>query len=184
MPHRKNIVGDLGTTKVASDSYDIDNIYFTEEGWVYRHYKRSDKSKWWDEILVAGQAILPAAQGGPADDSGAANSPIEETNPPKLGLAGQKDADGNDVDAPEFETGGDDKNDFEYSVHQVYGAPGTYTTKEVPAAGGGGAPTLDDGPDPNDGGGGSGDDSGDGGDGSENPDPDDNAGNGVQQPIP
>ena len=56
MPHRKNIVGDLGTTKVASDSYDIDNIYFTEEGWVYRHYKRSDKSKWWDEIIVAGES--------------------------------------------------------------------------------------------------------------------------------
>ena len=55
MPHRKNAKGDLGTTKVASDSYDADNIYLSEEGWVYRHYKKSDKSLWWDEILVAGQ---------------------------------------------------------------------------------------------------------------------------------
>ena len=113
MPHRINIVGDLGTTKVASDSYDIDNIYFTEEGWVYRHYKRSDKSKWWDEIIVAGQALIDAA-----------NAPITATNPAKLGLAGGTDAGGTAVDAPTFEGGpvvGDDKKDFEYSSYQSEG---------------------------------------------------------------
>ena len=91
MPQRKNIKGDLGTTKVASDSYDIDNIYLSDEGWVYRHYKKADKSVWWDEIIVAGEV--------PASDS------PEATNPPKLGTE----------ESPTFETGGDDIKDFEYS---------------------------------------------------------------------
>ena len=91
MPQRKNIKGDLGTTKVASDSYDIDNIYLSDEGWVYRHYKKADKSVWWDEIIVAGEV--------PASDS------PEATNPPKLGTE----------ESPTFETGGDDIKDFEHS---------------------------------------------------------------------
>lgn len=90
MPQRSNIVGDLGTTKIASDSYDVDNVYLTDEGWVYRHYKRADKSKFWDEIIVAGQV--------PASDS------PEATNPPKLGT----------VESPTFESG-DTLKDFEYS---------------------------------------------------------------------
>ena len=93
MPQRKNIKGDLGTTKVASDSYDIDNIYLSEEGWVYRHYKKADKSVWWDEIIVAGQAPTDAPDNALA------------TNPDKLGVE----------DNPPFEVGGDDINDFEYS---------------------------------------------------------------------
>ena len=152
MPQRKNIVGDLGTTKVASDSYDIDNIYLTEEGWVYRHYKRTDNSKWWDEIIVAGEV--------PSTDS------PQATNPPKLGKV-------TDVEITEgtgFE-GGDTHKDYEYSSHQVTGAPGTYSTKVV--AVGGGVPNLDtdgDGsgdsqPDVPDNGGGGGDAGGDGGGG-------------------
>jgi hypothetical protein len=118
MPQKINIVGDLGTTKLASDSYDIDNIYLTEEGWVYRHFKSTDGSSYWDEILVAGE--VPASDGPQA------------TNPPKLGT----------VAAPPYETG-DGSFDWEYSEHQVTGTPGTYTTKVVTI--GGGVPTLDDG---------------------------------------
>ena len=55
MPHRVNTKGDIGTAKNASDSYDADNIYLSEEGWVYRHFKNSAKTQWWDEIIVAGQ---------------------------------------------------------------------------------------------------------------------------------
>ena len=33
----------------------IDNIYLSEEGWVYRHFKNTERTLWWDEILVAGQ---------------------------------------------------------------------------------------------------------------------------------
>ena len=117
MPQRINIVGDLGTTKIASDSYDIDNIYLTEEGWVYRHFKSTDQSRWWDEILVAGEVVK------------AENEACEETNPPKLGT----------VAAPTFEAGGDANFDYEYSEHQVTGTPGTYTTKVETI--GGGVPT-------------------------------------------
>lgn len=111
MPQKSNIVGDLGTTKLASDSYDIDNIYLTEEGWVYRHFKSTDQSRWWDEIIVAGEV--------PAGDS------PQATNPPKLGT----------VASPAYETG-DGSKDWEYSEHQVTGNPGTYTTKIVTTGGG------------------------------------------------
>ena len=113
MPQKSNIVGDLGTTKLASDSYDIDNIYLTEEGWVYRHFKSTDNSRWWDVIIVAGEV--------PAGDS------PQATNPPKLGT----------VAAPAYETG-DGAKDWEYSSHQRTGIPGDYTDKIVPAEGGGG----------------------------------------------
>ena len=125
MPQRSNIVGDLGTTKIASDSYDIDNIYLTQEGWVYRHYKKTDKSKWWDEIIVAGQV----------DE--ATNEPCAETNPPKLGT----------LPAPSFETGGDTYKDFEYSTQTATGG-GVPTFDNTPdgadPASTIGAVTLDD----------------------------------------
>ena len=111
MPQRINIVGDLGTTKIASDSYDIDNIYLTEEGWVYRHFKSTDGSRYWDEILVAGEV--------PSGDS------PEATNPPKLGT----------VASPGYETG-DGSFDWGYSSHQETGTPGTYTNKIVTEGGG------------------------------------------------
>ena len=111
MPQKSNIVGDLGTTKLASDSYDIDNIYLTEEGWVYRHFKSTDQSRWWDEIIVAGEV--------PSGDS------PQATNPPKLGT----------VASPAYETG-DGSFDWEYSSHQVTGTPGTYTNKIVTEGGG------------------------------------------------
>ena len=123
MPQKINIVGDLGTTKLASDSYDIDNIYLTDEGWVYRHFKSTDGTRYWDEIIVAGEV--------PAGDS------PQATNPPKLGT----------VAAPPYETG-DGTKDWEYSEHQVTGIPGTYTNKVVAEGGGLG---VGDGKDPVDG---------------------------------
>ena len=111
MPQKINIVGDLGTTKLASDSYDVDNIYLTEEGWVYRHFKSTDGSRYWDEIIVAGEV--------PSTDS------PEATNPPKLGT----------VASPSYLTG-DGNHDIDYAVHQVTGTPGSYTTKVVTVGGG------------------------------------------------
>ena len=58
-PQRSNRKGDLGNYRPASSAADIDNIFFTEEGWVYRHFKgdpRDPKSRYWDEIIVAGEA--------------------------------------------------------------------------------------------------------------------------------
>lgn len=37
-----------------SDVADKDNIFLTDQGWVYRHYKALDKSEFWDEIIWAG----------------------------------------------------------------------------------------------------------------------------------
>ena len=55
MPHRKNAKGDIGGLKRFSDTYDMDNVYLSEEGWIYRHFKNAERTLWWDEILVAGQ---------------------------------------------------------------------------------------------------------------------------------
>ena len=79
MPHRVNTKGDIGTAKVASDSYDADNIYLSEEGWVYRHFKNEEKTRWWDEIIVAGQVK------DTVEIHGVANAPMTQTNPLKLG---------------------------------------------------------------------------------------------------
>ena len=71
----------------------------------------TDTSRWWDEIIVAGEV--------PSGDS------PQATNPPKLGT----------VASPAYETG-DGSKDWEYSEHQVTGNPGTYTTKIVTTGGG------------------------------------------------
>lgn len=92
MPARVNTSGDIGTAKVASDSYDVDNIFLTDEGWVYRHYKNTALTKFWDEIIVAGE-VDPAATIG-----GVPNAPVSAI----------ADA------SPTFETGDGDK-DVEYS---------------------------------------------------------------------
>ena len=58
MPHRSNRKGDLGNYRPESSAADIDNIFFTEEGWVYRHFKGNPSlpgTRFWDEIIVAGQ---------------------------------------------------------------------------------------------------------------------------------
>lgn len=72
MPHRLNTnlstvptIKELRGLKAASDVYDMDNVYFTEEGWVYRHYKKADKSVWWDEIISAGQVDVADGDNAP-----------------------------------------------------------------------------------------------------------------------
>ena len=106
MPHRKNAKGDIGCAKVASDSLDIDNIYLTEEGWVYRHYKRADKSRWWDEVIVAGQVKTNIST--PADMliHNIPNVPVAPTlnNIPEV--------------SPTFEIG-DTHTDEDYKPHEV-----------------------------------------------------------------
>ena len=92
MPHRVNTTGDIGTAKDASDSYDKDNIFLTDEGWVYRHYKKADKSLFWDEIICAGEV----------DDS----LTIDSVDNTPVGAIGDA--------TPSFETG-DGKVDFENS---------------------------------------------------------------------
>ena len=92
MPARVNTSGDIGNALDASDAYDKDNIFLTDQGWVYRHYKKADFSEFWDEIIVAGE-VDPAATIG-----GVANAPVDAI-----------------ADAtPTFETG-DGKKDVEYS---------------------------------------------------------------------
>jgi len=115
MPHRKNAKGDIGTAKKFSDSYDMDNIYLSEEGWVYRHFKNSERSLWWDEIIVAGQVIPDQEVNGVSNGAGELTGTpgqkvVIETNPLKLGTAS----------SVPFQKG-DDVNDYRYSDH--IGAP-------------------------------------------------------------
>lgn len=112
MPHRKNAKGDIGNAKKWSDSYDADNIYLSEEGWVYRHFKNTDRTLWWDEIIVAGQVkpdmSIHGVSNGEGYDSVKAdyNDGVLLTNPYKLGTIA-------DV---AFQIG-DSVNDYRYSDH-------------------------------------------------------------------
>ena len=112
MPHRKNAKGDIGTAKKFSDSYDMDNIYLTEEGWVYRHFKNTDRTLWWDEIIVAGQVkpdmSIHGVSNGPGVEQGTGRGVAEVvlTNPLKLGT----------VTVPSFQQG-DGVFDYRYSNH-------------------------------------------------------------------
>ena len=98
MPQRINKTSDIGTSMKFSGVYDTDHIYLSDEGWVYRHYKSQDLSRWWDEILVAGEVEA-------TDVNGDANAPVQATNPPDLG---------DKASTPTFEVGYG-KKDFEYS---------------------------------------------------------------------
>ena len=82
----------------ASGAYDLDNVYLSEEGWVYRHYKRADKSKWWDEILFSGEV----------DVNDASNNPVSATVSAGTNL-------GTDEYTPTLEIG-DGKVDFDYGT--------------------------------------------------------------------
>ena len=54
----------------ASDVADKDNIFLTESGWVYRHFRDQAKTKFWDEIIWAGYV----------DDAVVENDPVDEMN--------------------------------------------------------------------------------------------------------
>jgi hypothetical protein len=57
----------VGNYPAKSDAADKDNIYLSDEGWVYRHYKSLDKSKYWDEVIWAGSVTDPPAENEPID---------------------------------------------------------------------------------------------------------------------
>ena len=65
----------------ASDVADKDNIFLTDEGWVYRHYKSLDKTEFWDEIIWAGYVDPAYAPNDPVDE-------IDQTNPEPTFLVG------------------------------------------------------------------------------------------------
>ena len=102
MPARVNTPGDIGTAKIASDSYDVDNIFLTDEGWVYRHYKNDALTKFWDEIIVAGEV----------------DSTLTIDSVPNAPVDAIADA------SPTFESG-DGKKDVEYSPDFSSGGGGT-----------------------------------------------------------
>ncbi len=127
MPHRKNAKGDIGTAKKWSDSYDADNIYLSEEGWVYRHFKNTDRTLWWDEILVAGQVVpgkeIHKVSNGDGylegKDTVGYNDGVCETNPYKLGT----------VTDVAFQLG-DSVNDYRYSDHTYRVSDDSMTTMD------------------------------------------------------
>ena len=57
----------IGNYKAKSDVADLDNIYLSDQGWVYRHFKprADDAEAYWDEIIWAGDVSGP----GPANDA-------------------------------------------------------------------------------------------------------------------
>ena len=73
MPRRSD-TSDLTCALDANPVLDRDNVYFSDQGWAYRHYKSADKLEFWDEILVAGQALEDdGTPDATADAFGAAN---------------------------------------------------------------------------------------------------------------
>lgn len=75
MPQRSNKAADLSAVLNTNPVLDMDNVYLSDQGWAYRHYKSEDRSRFWDEILVAGE--VPAGD-TPISVFGAA-SPTFET---------------------------------------------------------------------------------------------------------
>ena len=52
----------------ASDVADKDNIFLTESGWVYRHFRDQAKTKFWDEIIWAGYVDAAVVENDPVDE--------------------------------------------------------------------------------------------------------------------
>ena len=49
---------------VQGGAVDPSNIFATAEGWVLRHYKKGDQTKYWDEVLVAVDGLVGAGGRG------------------------------------------------------------------------------------------------------------------------
>ncbi len=79
MPRRSNSAADLSAVLNANPVLDMDNVYFSDQGWAYRHYKSEDKSRFWDEILVAGEALLDNGLVDTTADTFGTASPTFET---------------------------------------------------------------------------------------------------------
>jgi hypothetical protein len=86
MPTRANKASDLAAVTNTNPVLDMDNVYLSDRGWTLRHYKREDKSLFWDEVLVAGE--VPSSD---TPDTFGAASPTFETGdgvqPPLLTIA-------------------------------------------------------------------------------------------------
>ena len=63
----------VGNYPAKSDVADQDNIYLSDQGWVYRHFKSLDKSKYWDEVIWAGDVTNPPVGNDPVDPFGDAD---------------------------------------------------------------------------------------------------------------
>lgn len=74
MPRRSD-TSDLTCCLDASPVLDRDNVYFSDQGWAYRHFKNDAKSEYWDEILVSGQALLDNGTPDTTADTFGAASP-------------------------------------------------------------------------------------------------------------
>ena len=75
MPRSSNQSSDVGYTKPFGGDADKDNVYLSDQGWVYRHFKNEAKTEYWDEILVAG--AVPSA-----DSPAAFTYPVSGSVPP------------------------------------------------------------------------------------------------------
>ena len=117
MPQRVNSKSDIGNTKIASDVYDVNNCFLTDQGWVYRHYKGdpATTTRYWDEIIVAGAV----------DATDTANDTVDEIEYSPESSEGSLL-----VTAPTFEGAPDEIKDIEYSGHiedgGVFGSPTNY----------------------------------------------------------
>ena len=63
----------VGNYPAKSDVADKDNIYLSDQGWVYRHFKNLDKSEFWDEVIWAGDVTNPPSENDPVDPFGDAD---------------------------------------------------------------------------------------------------------------
>ena len=75
MPARANRTADLSALTASNPVFDMDNVYLSDQGWALRHYKNEAKTRYWDELLVAGEV---AASDLP-DAFGAASPTFETT---------------------------------------------------------------------------------------------------------
>ena len=60
----------VGAYPIKSDVADKDNIYLSDQGWVYRHFKNATKTEWWDEVIWAGDVTNPPSENDPVDQFG------------------------------------------------------------------------------------------------------------------
>ena len=63
----------VGNYPAKSDVADQDNIYLSDQGWVYRHFKSLDKTEYWDEIIWAGDVTDPPQANDPVNTFGVPN---------------------------------------------------------------------------------------------------------------
>ena len=121
MPQRVNSKSDIGTSKIASDSYDTNNIFLTDQGWVYRHWKGDPTTteRYWDEIIVAGAVDAADTDNDPVEETLYVNTAGDPTGSQKYI---QTPASGYE---PDSGSSPDDAFDIEYASHMYDGVAST-----------------------------------------------------------